>query len=1119
MAREIIKTSWKFLLLFITACSTSSEIGFREGSANEPIFKLLLPSTSGVRFANKLHHNVETKANLFDFDYFYNGAGVGIGDINNDGLPDIFFCGNQVENKLFLNKGNMEFEDITETAGINSNKHWSNGVVFADVNNDGWLDIYVSQGGPHEAEQRKNLLFINNGDLTFSEEAVEFGLADSGFSTQSAFFDFDKDGDLDCIVMNENPLYGVDPINFYQAFRKQKDLLYNSSSHFFINENGRFIDATAQVGLLRPSFGLGLVVSDINEDGWLDIYMANDYFIPDAMFINQKNGTFFDEIKLRTTQVSFYGMGVDIADINNDLSNDIFVLDMASADHYRAKTLMASMSVDNFNLLVDDFDYAYQYMFNSLQLNHTNNKFSNVAHQLGIAKTDWSWAGLIADFNNDGHKDIYVTNGYRRYAKDNDFQNRVRETQLAYQGKVPIEIKKELYELMPSEKLPNLLFQNNGNLQFSEVSAKWGLSYPSFSNGAAYADLDNDGDLDLVVNNLDEQAFLFENYTMDNHQGNYLRVLAKDGNNQSFAKVYINCAGAWQTVESKGVRGYFSYSDPTAHFGIGRHDIVDTVRVKWLDGSVAERYCVEANQLLIFNKGTNKIDFTKKEVKLNALYFQEISANNLSLNYTHKASTYNDFEKEVLLPYKQSTLGPRITTGDANGDGVEDIYISGAAGQPGELYLQINGKFELKKIQAFKDDSLFEDMGALFFDIDQDGDEDLYVVSGGNEYEAYSSHYKDRIYINNGTGGFEKAKNAFADNIAESGVVVKKIDYDQDGDFDLILGNRLIPHKYPTAAKSYILQNNNGQFKDVTNEIAPEFSTFGLVNDVLITDFNQDGRLDFIVVGEWTSIGFFENSGAGFSNVAHKYGLSEKLGWWFSITETDVNNDQIPDYVFGNVGLNTKFDASTEKPFKIFGGDFDDNGTFDMMLSKKYKDEYVPVRGKECSSQQMPSISQKFSTYDAFANATIGDILEDKINTSLSLEVNDFRSFILVSNGSGGFVTEYLPNIAQTFPLLSCISFDINSDGFEDLILAGSIYNTEVETPRWDAGIGLVLLSNQKDNYLPVTASQSGLFIEGNVKDLALLHVASTNTDYILAVKNNEPLTLYKVNVKKPPIE
>jgi len=1107
------------LMLILASCNTGKDPVSQDVDSGQPVFRLLLSSGSGIRFANKLQHNVATKANLFDFDYFYNGAGVGIGDINNDGLPDIFFCGNQVKNKLFLNKGDMKFEDITETAGINTNKNWSNGVVFADVNEDGWLDIYVSQGGPHEDEQRKNLLFINNGDLTFAEKAAEYGLADSGFSTQSAFFDFDKDGDLDCIVMNENPLYGVDPINFYKAFRKQKDLLYKSSSHFFINDNGKFSDATAQVGLLRPSFGLGLVISDINEDGWLDIYMANDYFIPDAMFINQKNGTFFDEIKLRTTQVSFYGMGADIADINNDLSNDIFVLDMASADHYRAKTLMASMSLANFNLLVNDFDYAYQYMFNSLQLNHTNNQFSNVAHQLGIANTDWSWAGLLADFDNDGWKDIYVTNGYRRYAKDNDFQNKVRATQQAYQGNVPIEVKKELYEQMPSEKLSNLLYENGGDLKFSEESSKWGLSFPSFSNGAAYADLDNDGDLDLVVNNLDEQAFLFENATMDNNQGNYLRVLPLDGNNQSFAKVYISCDGAWQTVEAKGVRGYFSYSDPAAHFGIGSNNIIDTVRVKWLDGSLTERYNVEANQLLTFNKESDASDIAIKGDKTTNQFFQELSADNLNLNYTHKARAYNDFEKEVLLPYKQSTLGPQITAGDANGDGAEDIYIGGAAGQPGELYLQINGKFELKRIQAFIDDAQFEDMGALFFDIDQDGDEDLYVVSGGNEYEAHSSHYEDRIYLNNGVAGFERAKNAFADDIYESGMVVKKIDYDLDGDLDLILGNRHVPHSYPTAAKSYVLQNNNGQFVDVTSEIAPEFANYGLVNDVLITDFNQDDLLDFIVVGEWTAIGFFENTGSGFRNIAEKYGLSDKLGWWFSITVTDVNNDKLPDYVFGNVGLNTKFKASIEKPFKIYGGDFDDNGTFDMMLSKKYKNEYVPVRGKECSTQQMPYISQKFTSYDAFANATIGDILEDKINSSLSLEVNDFRSVILVNDGGGGFNIEYLPNMAQTFPLLSCISFDINSDGFEDLILAGSIYDTEVETPRWDAGTGLVLLSNHKDNYATVSTSKSGLFFKGNIKDLALLHVVNTNSDYIFAVKNNEPLTLHKLNLEKPPIK
>ncbi|MEL6944517.1 MAG: VCBS repeat-containing protein, partial [Bacteroidota bacterium] len=488
-----------------------------------------------------------------------NGAGVGVADINNDGLQDIFFCGNQVENKLYLNQGNLKFKDISESSGINMGKQWSNGVTFADVNGDGRIDIYVSQGGPKESNDRRNLLFINQRNNSFQESGADYGLADEGISTQAAFFDYDKDGDLDCIVANENELYGVDPIRFFRTMAEQPDLRWKSSSHLYENQDGKFVDVTKEAGLLKPTFGLGLTVSDINDDGWLDIYIANDYYVPDNLYINLGNGSFRDEAKLRLNQMAFFGMGVDVADVNNDGAKDIFVLDMASSDHYRAKTLMASMNVQSFDLLVNKFELPHQYMFNALQVNVGSDQYQNVAHFGGVAKTDWSWAGLLADFNNDGWKDIFVTNGYRQYGLDNDLQRRVIAAKQKFRGEVPIEIKKELYESMPSEPLANLFYLNESNLHFSDQTDKSGLNQPSFSNGAAYADLDNDGDLDLVVNNIDAAAFLYKNLSSEQEEGNsYLRVQLQGKTSESFAEVTLLHQGQVQIAESKRTRGYYS---------------------------------------------------------------------------------------------------------------------------------------------------------------------------------------------------------------------------------------------------------------------------------------------------------------------------------------------------------------------------------------------------------------------------------------------------------------------------------------------------------------------------------------------------------------------------------
>jgi hypothetical protein len=1104
------------LLILFAACNQNGadkdESDIRPGDGQvkdrEPVFAKVDPGKSNIRFSNTLTHDVSTRENLFDYDYFYNGAGVGIEDLNNDGLPDLFFCGNQVANKLFLNKGDLVFEDASANAQIDQRTGWSNGVTFADVNADGWMDIYVSQGGPKEREERKNLLYINQQDGTFTEEAASYGLDDTGISTQSAFFDFDKDGDLDCIVMNENEYYGLDPVSLYRMVETRSDGKYYNSSHFYRNDKGKFVDITRQAGIERPIFGLGLAVSDINEDGWLDIYIASDYYIPDALFVNNGDGTFTDNIKEYTQQTSYYGMGIDIADINNDNLQDIFILDMASSDHVRSKTLMASMSTGRFDYLVNQANFQYQYMYNSLQLNVGDNTFNNIAQLTETANTDWSWAVIMSDFDLDEDKEIYVTNGYRRYALDNDLQRKVFEARQRYGNNVPLSIKNDLYNAMPSEKLPNILYENQGGLTFENNAKLWGLADFSFSNGAATGDLDNDGDLDIVVNNMDEEAFLYKNNAVEQGLGNYLKVRTIGNTSESFAKVELFYDGKSQLLESKRVRGYMSSLPADAHFGLGGTQTIDTVRVTWLNGTMEEKLDVPANSALVFRESDALMTLPEKQGELR-LFKQSPSAQ-YGLDFVHKENVYDDFSTEVLLPYKQSNLGPFMAAADIDGDGLEDLYVGGASGQPGQLYIQTAEGFKKIASRALENDRTYEDMEAVFFDLEGDGDLDLYVVSGGYEFAENSSLYTDRVYRNDGSGGFARFDSPALTAYPKSGRAVVAFDFDQDGDEDILVGNRLIPKQYPRYSPSVLYENTGGQLKDVTSEKAPVLLEFGMINDLIATDFNNDGWMDVMAVGEWTDIGIFQNIRGRFEVLSGNEELLNDKGWWYSVTETDVNNDGLKDYVVGNIGLNIKFKAAKNKPFKIYATDFDDNGTNDIVLSKKYNETYVPVRGRECSSQQMPFIQEKFPTYAEFANASLTDIYGDKLKQSYEREVTEFKSVLLINLGNGSFRKSPLPVEAQIFPVMATITEDFNSDGFEDLVLAGNIYETEVETPRLDAVSGLVLLSDGKGGYLPQPHVKSGLYLRGNVKDI--LKINRGETELLLSTANNGPLGVHLIS-------
>ena len=1088
------------IILFLTIISSCEK---NNTEKNTIPFEKLSSETTGINFRNEITPNLETSENLFDYDYFYNGSGVGIADLNNDGLKDIFFTANQKDNKLFLNKGNLKFEDITNTSNININKGWSSGVTFGDVNNDGWLDIYISQGGPFSPNKRKNILLINNQDLTFSEKGEAYGLDDSGISTQSAFFDFDKDGDLDCVVMNENEFFGYDPTTFFKRLYYNKTILMQNSSHLYEQVDGKFINITEKAGLLSPTFGLGLCISDINGDNWPDIYIANDYYVKDGMYINNQDGTFTNQIKESTKQISFYGMGVDIEDINNDNLSDIFVLDMASSDHVRSKTLMASMNTSNFDLITNKLDQHYQYMFNSMQLNMGNNKYHNISHQLDIAKTDWSWAGLIFDYNLDGNEDIFVTNGYRKYGSDNDSRIKINETKREYNNKVPLDMKKTLYDELPSEKLPNLLYKNGDNLNFKEVGSTSSIIEPSFSNGAAYADLDNDGDLEIIVNNIDEDAFVYKNLSIENKLGNYLKIKTEGILSESFAKATIYFGKESRTKESKRVRGYLSSVSDEILFGLGKTSKIDSIKVKWSSGNQQTLYNINANKTIIVKEQEGLKRVLDKNVKNDYIFQKE----DRIIEYSHIENNYNDFSKEILLPYKQSTLGPFINKGDVNNDGIEDIFIGGAYNQASQLFISTNTGYLKKELESFEKDSNYEDMESIFVDIDNDNDLDLYVVSGGNEFNNRANELTDRIYLNDGQGNFKRDFQDDLKNYTISGKSVTSIDFDNDGDKDIIVGNRIQTKKYPIHEPSIIYENKSGKLYNNTYNIAPDFENFGIVNKVITTDFNNDGWSDFIAVGEWTNIGLFLNERGTFRNINSENKLDDLYGLWFNIQETDMNNDGYKDYIIGNIGKNSKYKTSKDKPLKIFGSDFDGNGTHDLVLSYKYEGNYVPLRGKECSTQQMPFISEKLPTFEEFANASIEDIYGEEIVDAYERKVTSFESVLLINEGKNQFTLQKLPPLAQSIPIITSDIIDINKDGYEDVIIAGNIYNTEVETPRLDNQFALILVSDKKKNYNVIGPETSGLYLSGNTKSIKVINDEKLK---ILVANNNSNLEVFE---------
>lgn len=1090
--------------LFIVACKDKKLVDSQVNIPMTPLFTSLPSSKTGVDFVNEIPES--SAMNSMVYEYFYNGGGIAFGDIDNDGLPDIYLTANLMDNKLYRNKGNFQFEDITEKAGVKGTFGWTTGVTMVDINADGWLDIYVCKSGKGKEENRQNLMFLNNQNGTFKEAASQYGLNFSGYSTQASFFDYDKDGDLDMFLLNHN----VSPINTNNPENYKTEINELSGDRLYKNVNGKFVDVSKEVGIVQNSlgFGLGVSIGDLNQDGWPDIYVANDYVEHDYLYYNNGDGTFSEKLKTSIKHTPNFSMGTDIADFDNDGLLDIMSLDMVAEDNYGIKTGMSGMNPKVFNHAVEH-GFHYQYMFNALQRNNGNGSFSDVAQISGVSNTDWSWAPLFADFDNDGLKDLFVSNGLKRDFRNNDFKKykikRLKEAQK--NGEKMATIIEELVKKTPQRKTLNYFFKNNGNLTFSKTSKAWGITNPTFSNGAAYADLDMDGDLDLVVNNIDEQVTILRN----NANKNYIQFAFKGNSKNPFGvgtRVEVHSDSGSQIVENYPTRGYQSAVEPILHVGLLDSKTIQSIKIIWPDGNIQLLKDVSANKRLVIDYQeaiAQELPYRKKPHSL----LRDLT-DSLGITHKHVENDYDDFAKESLLPHKMSQFGPALTVGDINNDGLEDFFVGGAKGYSAALYLQnANGKFSHSNSALWQKEREYEDVDAVFFDVDNDNDLDLYVVSGGNEWPSNHVMYQDRLYINS-DGKFSLKNQALPDNYL-SGSCVKPFDFDGDGDLDLFVGSRLFPQKYPYSQNSQLLENVEGQFRDVTNNRAPELRNAGMITDALWADFDADGKKDLIVVGEWSEIKFYKNSGGILKRDTSIFPNIQ--GWWNSIKAADFDNDGDFDFVVGNLGLNYKYKATSEEPFEVYATDFDANGTNDIVLGYYDQGNLFPLRGRECTSKQMPFIKEKFPTYASFGSADLAQVYgKEKLEEALHRKATLFASVYLENLGQGKFELHVLPNEAQLSSINDIYIDDFNKDGFKDILIAGNLYQSEVETPRNDASIGLLLTGNGSSQFVPLSFNDSGVFLDGDIKKMKPITIGHQNAKAILVAKNNEKLKIIGSN-------